>query len=190
MEPKAVPVLIKPVVGRVVWFFPAPHFSVAGAPGPLAATIVHVHSDRMINVAVYDSNGKQFAETSVTLVQPGDEVYTGANRCEWMPFQQGQAAKTDEAARNLERLLQQTPTTAGRATVDAVGSVDSCRVNTVSSDKTPRQEAAAQEEAKLKAVAEGRDVAANPGKDIGTKPADEAKSDDPPETPASSWVKK
>jgi hypothetical protein len=64
---------------------------------PLAALVTYVHSDTMVNLAVFDANGNGHGRTSVKLVQDGgnprsvDESY-----CEWMPYQKA-VAKGDIA---------------------------------------------------------------------------------------------
>jgi hypothetical protein len=96
--------MIKPTVGRVVWFYPhAGDSTLCQAPGePLAAIIARVWSDRVVNLSVIDANGKQEPRTSVTLVQDGDEKPQGYY-CEWMPYQKGQAAKTESLEQIVER---------------------------------------------------------------------------------------
>lgn len=86
--------MITPTVGRVVWFYPAGR---AHTEQPCAAFITYVHSDTMINVGGFDYNGKPFGETSVLLVQ-GEGCYGnpgGGSWAGWMPYQKGQAAKTE-----------------------------------------------------------------------------------------------
>lgn len=87
--------MIKPTIGRVVWYFEAP-----ATPEPRAALVSYVHGDRCVNLAVFNANGENFGATSVPLQQDGDPMPIGC-RCEWMPYQKGQAAKTEalEAAR-------------------------------------------------------------------------------------------
>ena len=102
--------IIKPTVGRKVWYRPSAYDLMgpvpmcgSTAPGaqPLDATIIAVWGDRMVNVLVTDSMGKQFPVLSVTLLQAGDEPPKDAEGniagryVEWMPYQQGQAAKTE-----------------------------------------------------------------------------------------------
>lgn len=86
--------MIKPTVGRVVWYYPAGR---SHEDQPNAAIIAYVHSDMMINVGGFDNNGQPFADTSVLLLQ-GEGSYGnpggGAWAC-WMPYQKGQAAKTE-----------------------------------------------------------------------------------------------
>lgn len=89
--------MIKPGIGRQVWFTPA-----KGTPmtqhsdrQPFAATVVYVWGDEMINIAAFDHNGVLHQETSVTLLQdrePSPTEQEHGRYCEWMPFQKGQAA--------------------------------------------------------------------------------------------------
>ncbi|MGF6697629.1 hypothetical protein OKW38_002241 [Paraburkholderia sp. MM5496-R1] len=89
--------MIKPTVGRVVWFTPS-SITASGnfAPGaPLAAIVAHVHSDRLVNLAVFDANGVTHSRTSVPLLQDDEAVPVNGYYAEWMPFQKGQAAKQE-----------------------------------------------------------------------------------------------
>ena len=88
--------IIKPTVGRVVW--------ILGRSGsldktqPEAAFVTYVHGDRLINVAGFNANGVPFALTSLTLVQPEDPAPEW-QYATWMPYQKGQAAKTEQLER-------------------------------------------------------------------------------------------
>ena len=82
--------IIKPTVGRVVWFYK--YVPGQGHKGPLAAHVCRVWSDGMVNLMVIDQDGNPHPETSVALVQEGHEA-PQANYCGWMPYQIGQAAK-------------------------------------------------------------------------------------------------
>lgn len=88
--------MIKPTVGRVVWYWPSPKEHIVGNDGgqPLAALVAHVWSDTCVNLAVFDANGCGHSRTSVLLHQDGNPR-PGAGFCEWMPYQKGQAAKTE-----------------------------------------------------------------------------------------------
>jgi hypothetical protein len=57
--------------------------------------VTHVWNDRMVNLAVFDSNGVAHSKTSVPLLQDDDPKPEHGFFCEWMPFQKGQAAKTE-----------------------------------------------------------------------------------------------
>ena len=84
--------MIKPTVGRVVWFYPQKGNGPDPQGQPLAAVIAHVWGDEMVNLMVIDANGVPSSETSVSLFQ-GEGPRPEARFCEWMPFQIGQAKK-------------------------------------------------------------------------------------------------
>lgn len=89
------PKVIKPTVGRKVWYRKNPaggDEEMAGGNNgePLDATIVKVWNDGMVNLFILDANGALFRRTSVALLQEGYQPPGGAY-CEWMPFQVGQA---------------------------------------------------------------------------------------------------
>jgi len=82
--------MIKPTIGRKVWFWAdAPRTS---DEQPEDATIVFVHSDSCINLQVLDHNGVSRAETSVELVRDG-LPQPPTRFAQWMPFQVGQAKR-------------------------------------------------------------------------------------------------
>lgn len=94
--------IIKPAVGRVVWFHPSKNSAESGFSRhtegePYAAIVAHVHSDTMVNLSVFDANGVTHSRTSVTLVQGDADAPAYGFYAEWMPFQKGQAAKTEAA---------------------------------------------------------------------------------------------
>lgn len=86
--------MIQPTIGRVVWYHP-PFVADSGInEKTFAALVCHVWSDTCVNLAVFDSNGVSSSETSVLLFQ-GDSERPSGKYCEWMPYQKGQAAKTE-----------------------------------------------------------------------------------------------
>jgi len=89
--------MIKLTPGRIVWFRPA---GTGPDSAPLAAIVVHIYSDTLINLAVWDSSGRQFIATSVTLYQ-GEGDRPKGQYAEWMPYQQGQAAKAEALAKQI-----------------------------------------------------------------------------------------
>ena len=100
--------MIKPTVGRVVWFYGAPshpdfHNLSPAHPGrePLAAIVTHVWNDKMVNLVVFNMDGLSFGQQSVRLVQDGESHDGEARWCEWMPYQKGQAAKTEALEKQL-----------------------------------------------------------------------------------------
>jgi hypothetical protein len=90
--------MIKPTVGRVVWFWPrvesiSREFNFnAGLNQPCAAMVVAVWGDRCVNLSVLDHAGVHHAFGSVPLRQEGDDAPV-CDYCEWMPYQIGQAKK-------------------------------------------------------------------------------------------------
>lgn len=112
--------MITPTNGRVVIFHPstAPQGCSGGQEvlvqldpkQPLAAMISHVHGNRMVNLTVFDSLGKTFDFRSVTLLQDDDRKPEGGFFCTWMPYQIGQAAKTEKLQAELDSKF---PTRAG-----------------------------------------------------------------------------
>ncbi|MGX5661550.1 Gp49 family protein [Diaphorobacter nitroreducens] len=94
--------IIKPTVGRVVWFHPCDLTGEAGFARhedgqPYAAIIARVWSDALVNLTVLDANGTAHPRTSVALVQDGGGAPQYGSYCEWMPYQKGQAAKAEAA---------------------------------------------------------------------------------------------
>lgn len=93
--------MIKPTIGRVVWFYPAGRKDQV----PLAAIVTAVWGDRCVNLSIFERNGVPMSHppTSVQLVQEGDSIPEDANgncctHCTWMPYQIGQAAKHEALA--------------------------------------------------------------------------------------------
>lgn len=78
--------MIKPTVGRVVWYHPEDE-----QPGdqPMLAMIAHVHSDSCVNLAIFDQNGNPIMgpPRSIRLLQEGEARPIGIRCCEWMPHQ-------------------------------------------------------------------------------------------------------
>ncbi len=93
--------MIEPTVGRVVWYYK--YVEGQGHKGPMAAHVAFVHSVGMVTLMVIGQDGTPRSESSVPLVQDDTEVLQTASRsyCTWMPFQKGQAAKTEAAEKKL-----------------------------------------------------------------------------------------
>ena len=74
------PTIIKPTVGRKVWYRPSRNDIIgplpmsvsgsieAGNAAPLDATVIAVWGDRCVNLQVVDIVGKNFAKLSVNLI--------------------------------------------------------------------------------------------------------------------------
>lgn len=81
--------IIKPTIGRKVWFWRDGIDRTKVQPED--ATICYVHGDSLVNLRVTEHNGVSRSEVEVSLRQPGDPEWSG-RFAEWMPFQKGQAA--------------------------------------------------------------------------------------------------
>lgn len=88
--------MIEPTVGRVVLV------NRGKSNQPEAALITYVHSSKLINVGGFDQNGVPFAATSIQLLQDEDKPINTSYYAEWMPYQKGQAAKTEALEKKLE----------------------------------------------------------------------------------------
>ena len=87
--------MITPTVGRVVWYHPDDDDPTPKFRGEvLAAHICRVISEREVNLLVIRADGITYGRHNVRLTQDGDKPPTG-RYCEWMPYQKGQAAKTE-----------------------------------------------------------------------------------------------
>lgn len=92
--------IIYPTPGRVVWFFNASGingFTQPDAGQPCAAIVTRVWGDRMVNLVVFDADGKSYPFTLVELLQEGDSVPEYGSYATWMPYQVGQAKKHADA---------------------------------------------------------------------------------------------
>jgi hypothetical protein len=90
--------MITPTVGRIVWVHRV-HGS-EDIKQPEAGIILYVHSDRLINVEGWSASGHPFALLNLHLVQDDERKPEGNFAC-WMPYQKGQAAKSEQLANQL-----------------------------------------------------------------------------------------
>lgn len=92
--------MIKPTVGRIVWFR-----SVSGLPvdgdEPLAGIITGVIDDNHVNLCVFDFSGTPHPKHNVFLYQDEPEGPPCEEFAVWMPYQKGQAAKAEELEKQL-----------------------------------------------------------------------------------------
>ena len=93
--------MIKPSIGRVVWFTPWVEDPELRSDQKLAAMITYVWSDNMVNLVVFGPNGTVHDRTSTPLIQDGALKSPTGSYAEWMPYQMGQAAKTEQAKKKL-----------------------------------------------------------------------------------------
>ena len=95
--------MIKPTIGRMVWYTIGNWDTVAvQRDQPLSGQIAYVWNDRLVNLFVIDANGIPLTRTSVPLLQDDDPRPEQGFFCEWMPFQKGQAQKTEALEAKLE----------------------------------------------------------------------------------------
>jgi len=83
--------MIKPTIGRVVWFWDNDIHQLQPLPG----IICFVHDDTNINLAVFDIYGNMQPRTSVLLYNGEGERPEGYF-AEWMPYQIRQAKRDEQ----------------------------------------------------------------------------------------------
>lgn len=86
--------MIKPTIGRVMWFWWDDIATRDANALPCAALVTFVHSDDCVNLAVFDRNSDARPMQAVQLWN-GDGPRPRSFHCEWMPYQKGQAAKVE-----------------------------------------------------------------------------------------------
>lgn len=112
---QAQPKIITPTIGRCLWYWPSEYdrgllttkpetIIEANTTQACDAHVVCVHGDRLINIALFDHNGKHHRRTSVTLVQPGETPPAGAAFCTWMDYQVNQA-QAEAATKKVEVVI-------------------------------------------------------------------------------------
>lgn len=79
--------MIKPTVGRHVWYW----MPDTPQTKPFAAIVASVITDSLVNLSVIDSEGNQYGQRSVPLIQDGESPPRVAY-CEWMPYQKAVAS--------------------------------------------------------------------------------------------------
>jgi hypothetical protein len=101
---------IEPTIGRVVWFWPRTYMATdsgnMSVNQPYTAQVCFLYKNGHINVAGYKHDGSPFTALDVTLRQDGDEMPQGPY-AEWMPYQKGQAAKTEALEKQVSTHAQQ-----------------------------------------------------------------------------------
>lgn len=96
-------IMIKPTVGRIV------HFRAHGPHSPLqAAIIAAVFNDRLVTLAAFSPNGKAEAHEMVTLLQGDDAAPLFGPYAQWMDYQKGQAARTEQLEASMGRAVRET----------------------------------------------------------------------------------
>lgn len=93
--------MIKPSIGRVLLFTPQVNERDLASDQPLASMVTYVHSDTLVNLVVFDRDGRSHPKTSVMLLQDDMPAPEQGNYAQWMQFQKGQAAKTEELEQKM-----------------------------------------------------------------------------------------
>lgn len=91
--------MIKPSIGRIVWYQPHDDEDMVRHDQPHAAIVVSVLDDEHVNLAMFDANGVARTRGGVFLFG-GEGDRPKAPFAEWMPFQLGQA-KAQEADKKV-----------------------------------------------------------------------------------------
>lgn len=136
--------IISPTPGRVVWFTPAAHDGIGQLNGqPLAAIVAGVHSDSLVNLAVFDAYGNAQQRSRVLLVQPGEAAPDGGSYAAWMPYQV-KAAGIELPVVEASAPASDTPETGDNNGVE-VPSADAIAPSDVQTDASPVGSETAQE---------------------------------------------
>ena len=77
--------MIQPTLGRIVHYRPVSHDRMLANKGALAAIVVRVWNDRLVNLTVFDQDGGTHSRLQVHLVQPGETPPAVGAWCEWPP---------------------------------------------------------------------------------------------------------
>lgn len=92
--------MIEPTVGRIVLYHYGPGESRHHGPEAWPAIVTKVHGHHSVNLTVFAPDGVVLGKPEVRLVQADEEAPDG-EWCEWMPYQIGQAARTEAAEKKL-----------------------------------------------------------------------------------------
>jgi hypothetical protein len=100
--------MIRPTVGRMIWYRPKPDEDISQRDGqPLAAVVTGVHYDddpvtnrTLVNVSVFGFNGTGPHFRLGIAISEDNEPAPG--ECCWMPYQKGQAAKAEALEQQLK----------------------------------------------------------------------------------------
>jgi len=110
---------IEPTIGRVVWFARGRDQS-----EPFAAMIAFVHpGGTHVNLRYMDHNADSHKAMNVPLVNYGENPPAEGPCCTWMPYQFGQAAKTQQIAESLEAERREIDSAKRSRRVDASGNL-------------------------------------------------------------------
>jgi len=85
--------MIKPTIGRIVWYSPGDDTGMQyDGTQPLASIICYVWPDDTVNLTVHDADGHSIPKISVPVFQGNAEDCPPGSCC-WMPYQQKKQAE-------------------------------------------------------------------------------------------------
>lgn len=84
--------MIKPTIGRQVWFWFYSQDRSDPRQQAQAATVCYVHHDRLVNLDVVSHEGHHTPRYAIELRQDDDPEFNDRDYCEWMPYQKQVAA--------------------------------------------------------------------------------------------------
>lgn len=84
------PVLIRPTVGRVVWYWPNAK-AVNDGEQPRAAILTYVQDDHTVNLVSFGHDGFPLPHHGIRLLEVDEPAPASGHFACWMPFQAGQA---------------------------------------------------------------------------------------------------
>jgi hypothetical protein len=87
---------IEPTIGRIVWFFPPIDGGRHEDGQPFGSLVAGVNDDGTINLLVAARDGSPYGAANIPLLQDGDAIDQDTAHAVWMPYQKGQAAKTEQ----------------------------------------------------------------------------------------------
>ena len=93
--------MIEPTVGRILYLWPSASEKARNGE-PIAAIVSAVVNDSRVTVTAFPASGPRVYE-NIQLVHPDDTYPVAGPFCEWMPYQIGQAAKTEELQAKLDK---------------------------------------------------------------------------------------
>lgn len=94
--------MIQPGIGRLVHYRPD---GADPAAQPHAAIVILVNNERSVNLACFSPAGTYYHREEAPLLQDDDVAPATGGYAEWMPFQKGQAVKTEAAESDLQPRL-------------------------------------------------------------------------------------
>jgi hypothetical protein len=89
--------MIKPTVGRIVWYHWSPE---AKDNVPIAAIITGVVDDATVHLCLFQPTRAPMPVAEVRLIQEGEKPPLNVPHCEWMPYQKAVAAGKQEPTKH------------------------------------------------------------------------------------------